>query len=307
MFCSSNCSNLLGESSGLLNPEACVIVDPDNMHEAIQRVLKLDCDDDAYAHMLKMGQTKPFMDENPFDRDACYAYVKHVIVNEIVQPPIPPVVIVSLKRRSQERREAVLQECARVGFSSVRVFEAIDGASMDEWALKQSLAAVLDPAAVLTPGQLGCFASHVAVWRSLGAGWTIVLEDDCRFHPDFTQEKLQALVKSIPAQAMMLRLAYLAAGPYSAHVGPAMNNWRQLSGPVFSTVAYAVHSSIIPILLSYVRKQPIDCQLPYGKCVYGAASLDSSPAFYEYNNPVIKTTETFYGIASVPQLDSDTI
>jgi GR25 family glycosyltransferase involved in LPS biosynthesis len=298
-----------GESSGLLNPEACIIVDPNNMHDAIQRVLQLDADDEAYAHMLKMGQTKPFMDKKPFDRNACYTYVKKIIVDEIAHPAIPPVIILSLKRRSEERRQAVLQECARVGFNSVSVFDAIDGSNIDEWALKQSLAGVLDPAAALTPGQLGCLASHVAIWRSLKSnGWTIVIEDDCRFHPNFTHEKLQELVKSIPAQAMMLRLAYLAAGPFAAHIGPVVNNWRQLSGPVFSTVAYAVHNSIIPLLLSYARKQPVDCQLPWGKCVYGAASLNSLPSFYEYDNPVIKTKETFYGIASVPhQLKSDTI
>lgn len=295
-----------GENTNMLNPDACVLVDPDNMHAAIQRILYLDSHPDAYAQMLELGQTKPFLDLKSFNRDACYDYVK-TILQEIKLPLLPQVVVISLKRRAGERRDAVLKECARVGLTNVNVFEAIDGASFDQGALKTSLAAVLDPNTVLTPGQLGCFASHVAVWRSLKDGWTIILEDDCRFHPDFDADAMLDLIKSIPPGAMMLRLAYLAAGAYAKHVGPIVDKWHPLTGPVFSTVAYAVHSSVIPFLLSYVRQAPIDCQLPWGSSCYGAPTLSKENGFYNYTNPVLNNTESFYGVAAVTNnLLSDT-
>lgn len=70
-----------GESTGMLNPDACVIVDPNNMAAAVQRVLYLDANPEAYAAMLEAGQTNPFTDNAPFSRDRCYDYVKGVVAS----------------------------------------------------------------------------------------------------------------------------------------------------------------------------------------------------------------------------------
>ena len=71
-----------GEPTGIINPEACVLVNPDNMHSAIKRILFLDSNDEAYAQVLHAGQTKPFSDISLFSREACYEYVKRVINTE---------------------------------------------------------------------------------------------------------------------------------------------------------------------------------------------------------------------------------
>ena len=80
--------------------------------------------------------------------------------------PAWPVLVISLARRPQ-RRERLRSQAGRVTF-----IDAVDGKA-------------LAPMPGLTPGELGCFLSHVAIWRRVADGphdVVMVLEDDANVH-----------------------------------------------------------------------------------------------------------------------------
>lgn len=218
-------------------------------------------------------------------------------------------IIISLPKHA-ERREGVIKECVRVGLTNVTFFDAVDGAK-DPDELKKTLVqtGLLSNDAVLSPGQLGCMASHMTVWTSLlkntsSEKWTLIMEDDVRFHPEVTAEWLKdVFTDKCPTDAQFLRLAFLANGPFQKNVSTTTvinGAWHPLTGQVFSLLCYAVRLNAMSALLSYERLLPVDCQLPTGPGCYGAKRFDSAPEFYIYKNPVYNITESFYGVANVP-------
>lgn len=103
--------------------------------------------------------------------------------------PLPPIVYINLAR-DEGRRRHMEAEFAAQGVAARR-FDAVDWRAL----APQRQAAYTDAALnrrqfhrSLVPGEMGCYASHVEVWRELVAGGepaAVVLEDDVRLLPGF--------------------------------------------------------------------------------------------------------------------------
>ena len=102
---------------------------------------------------------------------------------------MPPIFVISLARET-ERRETMQRELASWSLD-FEFFEAIDGLTLAEasygyrmqdewWHIMRGRQ--------FSPGEIGCFLSHYALWRHLvetGARHAIVLEDDARLEAGF--------------------------------------------------------------------------------------------------------------------------
>jgi len=96
-----------------------------------------------------------------------------------------PILVVSLDRK-QERYEYVKQQLDNMGLTKYQKFSAVDGqlTSLEEFmyfGLSRGMARA-------NKGAAACASSHINVWRHIAArkmGWTLILEDDANFHPDF--------------------------------------------------------------------------------------------------------------------------
>ncbi|MDE0407754.1 MAG: glycosyltransferase family 25 protein, partial [Alphaproteobacteria bacterium] len=99
----------------------------------------------------------------------------------------PPIFVVSLVRET-ERRAAMRKELADFEFE---FFDAIDGNEIDECRYRHRLQAEwwrIMRGRILSPGEIGCFLSHYALWERLvetGTPHAIVLEDDARLEDGF--------------------------------------------------------------------------------------------------------------------------
>jgi glycosyl transferase family 25 len=99
--------------------------------------------------------------------------------------------------RSVDRREKMQARLAALGLD-YRIFPAVDGRK--EW---ERLVRQLDVAAFqrnvgrdVLPGEIGCYHSHIGVWREFLAGGEavlLVLEDDVVFGKDFIAALQEAL------------------------------------------------------------------------------------------------------------------
>ncbi len=107
-----------------------------------------------------------------------------------------PIWLINLPR-SVERRAAMEVQLEKLGLN-FRLFEAVNG--RDDW---EKLAPSIDIPAFernvgrrVMPGEIGCYHSHLGVWRELLAGDAmvgLVLEDDVIFHDDFVDAVNAAL------------------------------------------------------------------------------------------------------------------
>ncbi|NEU13485.1 glycosyltransferase family 25 protein [Methylobacterium sp. BTF04] len=92
------------------------------------------------------------------------------------------VVVVNLRDRTDRRRETQ-RELTRIGHAHTATF-------FD--AIRPSI-----PAGFGSPGEYGCYLSHLAVWRAaVDTGSVLVLEDDIAFAPDFTERS--GLIDALP-------------------------------------------------------------------------------------------------------------
>lgn len=141
-----------------------------------------------------------------FDKDVLYGIIILIIIIFIVviamfcdmsmryegneyMMPIPhgifpfSVFIINLDR-SPERYEYITKQLNRIGITSYERFRAIDGAKMTKEELKELNLSDL----IQKKAELGCAASHLKIWKKIveeKRDWTLILEDDVEFHPDF--------------------------------------------------------------------------------------------------------------------------
>ena len=100
----------------------------------------------------------------------------------------PPIFVISLVRDT-ERREAMKKELAGLDF---QFFDAVDGRELDEPKYRHRMQADwwrVMRGRRMSPGMIGCFLSHYAVWERMvesGTPYAIVFEDDARLDDDFT-------------------------------------------------------------------------------------------------------------------------
>jgi glycosyl transferase, family 25 len=107
------------------------------------------------------------------------------------------------------------RDCGRMAHMRVQLdasglayerFTALQGGS-----LPSHLARYFPFGSQLSPGEIGCYASHLAVMERVASGDisspALVLEDDVGLPPDFAAA-LNALIAALPAQWDIVRLSY---------------------------------------------------------------------------------------------------
>jgi GR25 family glycosyltransferase involved in LPS biosynthesis len=119
-----------------------------------------------------------------------------------------PAIVINLDR-SSDRLAYMAAEFARVGMSFDR-FPAVDGTALPESVKSyfcDASGAIVSP---LRPGEIGCYASHLALWQEVAAGRhggaVLVCEDDMVIPGGFTQ--LVASLLSVAPQGWdLIRLS----------------------------------------------------------------------------------------------------
>jgi GR25 family glycosyltransferase involved in LPS biosynthesis len=143
-----------------------------------------------------------------------------------------PIVVINLPHRS-DRWQTLTRRMSEVGLTRLIKAPAIEGARVPAdrvAALLRSPEDATDGAPrshlTLTPPAIGCFLSHLAVWRwMLAAGLprVLVLEDDAAPAEGFDAARLSAFVSGLPDEAGLVFLgcmimAGLAAEPRGAEL-----------------------------------------------------------------------------------------
>jgi GR25 family glycosyltransferase involved in LPS biosynthesis len=129
-----------------------------------------------------------------------------------------PIAVINLPHR-RDRWQAVSRRMADVGLTKLIRVPAIEGARLPDdqiASLLRAPASGIDEAPrshlTLTRPAIGCFLSHLAVWR-----WAIdydlprvlVLEDDASPAPNFDPDRLGAVLASAPRDAGMIFLGLI--------------------------------------------------------------------------------------------------
>ncbi len=117
-------------------------------------------------------------------------------------------VVINLER-DNARLAAVAAEFARHGMAFER-FAAVDGLAVPGSLQDYFFDRDGHPAATLTKGEIGCYASHLSVWRRVASGQypkvTLICEDDIRLPENF-QGVLAAALDAAPAGWDVIRLS----------------------------------------------------------------------------------------------------
>lgn len=160
------------------------------------------------------------------------------------------------------RLETFRVRAAAVGLTFER-FAAVNGAVLAEEDLRrwQGRARLWAP---LSPGEIGCFLSHRALWRQIAAGedsWAFVAEDDIVFSPDAadvlaTTDWLPAGVHLIKVETMLGRIEL--SGRVLARRGD--HALRRLKSHHNGTAGYLIHRDGARLLLDWTaeRCEPVD-------------------------------------------------
>lgn len=201
--------------------------------------------------------------------------------------------IINLER-SADRRESALRQVAELGlFASIST--AVDGATTDLDRYRPFLPVanrfLRQP---LTPGEIGCFASHHRLWRECVAADRplLVLEDDFRFAPG-----ARGVIDRLPDIVRRFRYVRLAGSvPRARRPVEPLSDGRSVSllttGP-HGTVAYALTPEAAALLLVNATTwwEPVDhyvdsfwihgllpfCIAPYPVgCPRGGSLIESS-------------------------------
>lgn len=118
----------------------------------------------------------------------------------------PKIFIINLDRKP-ERYTYVSDQLDKFGFKDYQRWPAVDGFNSDlETLMSYGLASILCD----RRGLAGCAASHIDVWRHIvkeKIEWTLILEDDAYFHPQFLQ-LFPHYWNRVPKDAKIVYLGY---------------------------------------------------------------------------------------------------
>ncbi len=121
----------------------------------------------------------------------------------------PPIHVVNLDR-APERWTKVSAGLAREGLTPKR-FAAIDASKGEHLAVSRydEQATLARRGLPLRPAELGCFASHVLLWRQIieSGEAAVIMEDDLRIDPGLAE--VLALLPALAARYPMIRLSAL--------------------------------------------------------------------------------------------------
>jgi len=116
----------------------------------------------------------------------------------------------------------------------------------------------------MSPGEVGCARSHVALWRMLlesSCDNMLILEDDCQFVRYRFAQALQCALEQVPSDWGILYLGFSSRGPREY---VSTTDWVHVYKPTygFHTHAYLVTRSAAEVLLNQLPVQgPIDVWL----------------------------------------------
>lgn len=134
-----------------------------------------------------------------------------------------PAVFINLDRNA-DRRAFVERELSRANLKAER-WPAVDGRQIPDWA------APYFPPSHLTPGEVGCYASHLSIMRRIvaeGLDYCLVLEDDVAVDPDAALIVEETLSK-LPEGWDLVHMACNARShPYAFRPLSPLSNKRQL-------------------------------------------------------------------------------
>jgi GR25 family glycosyltransferase involved in LPS biosynthesis len=132
-----------------------------------------------------------------------------------------PVVAINLSRRA-DRWQTLCQRMAAVGLTRLIRAPAIEGAQLPADLVAALLRSPADATGggprshlTLTPPAIGCFLSHLAVWRwMLDAGLprVLVLEDDAMPTAQHSPERFRKVLAEVPEEAGLALLGCMIMG-----------------------------------------------------------------------------------------------
>jgi glycosyl transferase, family 25 len=169
----------------------------------------------------------------------------------------PPIIVINLDRDT-DRLAHMQAELARLGLPFER-FPALRGD-----ALPTDLARYFPFGAQLSPGEIGCYASHLAIMQRVAVGQApvLVLEDDVGL-PEDLPRALDSLLAALPRRWDIVRLSYhtkLTARPL-AYLGAGRALVRYSHVPT-TTGAYLISPrGARKFLAERPRSLPIDHDL----------------------------------------------
>lgn len=168
-----------------------------------------------------------------------------------------PIVAINLKHRV-DRWDALVQRMSAVGIDKITKVPAVDGRKLPESLIKRFLCPSVEFGEAprshlsLTPPAVGCFLSHLAVWR-----WTIrqrlrrvlVLEDDAMPSTEHSPEMFRKTMASIPANIDHVFLGRIIMGGLAEPTGaPGLGRLYYFNG----TFAYLITPRACSFLLEHL-------------------------------------------------------
>ena len=207
--------------------------------------------------------------------------------------------------RSTARRETMEARLAALGLTYTRI-AAVDGRA--EW---ERLVADVDLAAFrcnvgreVMPGEIGCYASHLAVWQALLDSpheVALVLEDDVVFHDDF----LDALDLVLTARERwdMVKLNKIRAKHPVQRLALGSYRLNAYLGAFTGTAAYLVTRSFVAAQLPRMlpMRRPIDHELDQFDAVsFRHLGLEPFPSHVDDGNQSTITGTGFSGVRKFP-------
>lgn len=226
------------------------------------------------------------------------------------------VCVISLED-AEDRRSTLKPELERFPGLKYEIVKAVDGRKNPILRRWFELTHVTSSPYPQTNGALGCFASHRRVYQMVledavkFPSWTLVLEDDMRFHPMLTNDIMKMYLANVPPDAQHLKFGYLKKD--SVTYSRANKYWWNLSQKsAYSTIAYAIRSDVLPnILAARDLSVSIDCLMmdhTYGAAMLeDACGLPDTSEFRKYENPNTDKPEYFWGFAGVADYPSTTM
>lgn len=198
-------------------------------------------------------------------------------------------VVINLDR-DQARLAAVSKEFARSSIAFER-FAAVNGLAVPEAVRPYFFGADGRPAPTLTRGEVGCYASHLTLWRRIAQGRygapTLICEDDIGLAQDFV-DVLDATLRSVDEGWDIIRLSVLS----NRVVWPVCRIPEGYDLVRYSKVPVRLGAYLISeqgarkLLKPGLRTRPVDIDLarPWelDLNVYG---IDPAPVFQPTTNP----------------------
>lgn len=198
-----------------------------------------------------------------------------------------PVFVINLDREAA-RLAHISKEAERIGLSIDRI-SAVDGLDVPaHLRCKFFAGSSHNPANLLMPGEVGCYASHLLSYEKIledGLDWALVLEDDVTLGDDFAQT-VRETVKLLPSGWDIVRLSseprrsVLSVAPL--HSGRHLVRYCKLPKQAGAQLVSA--SGAKKMLLHGLRVRPVDADLRHGY-LYNLDTFGVYPAPARHSGP----------------------